>query len=266
MEFFFFLLLVGIGVAIWLVVKGYNRLRLLSEGIRESWSNIGVAAKKQGSLVNQLIDVVKGYQESEKLVMLKVSDDTSSAMAVAQMHQQAGMVMSTISGMAQRFPDLKANEQYQSLIKSMESCEKDLETSRTEYNKRVRAYNTERGAIPTVFFAPTLGFGLAPYLEFNDQSLQTNAGAIQSFNSDQDGERLNALIGAAGESAKRLGSKAIAGGTVLANKAIEGGKVLAEQAQHKVQELRDQRAAADDEAPPPPPPAAPEGGGERKDG
>lgn len=264
MDTFLFLLVVVLGIAGYFVVKGYNGLRLFSEGIREAWSNIGVSSKKQVSLINQLIEVVKGYQESEKLVMLKVSEDTNSAMAVAQLHQQAGVVMSTISGMAQRFPELKSNQQYQQLIASMQVCETELEQARTEYNARVRGYNAMRSSIPTVFFAQTLGFGVAPYLEFSDQNLQTNAGAINSFNSDQDGERLNALLGAAGESAKRLGGKAIAGGAVLATKAIEGGKVLAEQAQHKVQELRDQREqAAQADAPPPEATAQDEAAGDR---
>lgn len=58
---------------------GYNKLRLLSENVKEAWSNITVATRKKVSLVNQLIDSVKSYQESEKFVMLKMSDDLTVA-------------------------------------------------------------------------------------------------------------------------------------------------------------------------------------------
>lgn len=263
----FWLVVIFGGVIAFFALKGYNGLRHCAEEIREAWSNIGVSAKKQASLIMQLIDVVKGYQESEKLVMLKVSDDTSSAAAIAQLHQQSGLVMSSVSGLAQKFPELKANEQYQRLITSIQECESALERSRQHYNGSVKAYNTLRSSIPHVFYASTLGFKQAPYLEFDGNNMQTEIGGLATFASDADGERLNALLGAAGSSAKRLGEKALSGGVQLANKAIEGGKVLAETAKEKAEEFKDARgekarqAAADgaaaQAAPPPAPPVPP---------
>ncbi len=66
-----FVLFIGVVIAV-IAFLGYNGLRALSESCRESMSNIDVVCKKQISLTNQLHDVVKGYQESEKLVMLKI--------------------------------------------------------------------------------------------------------------------------------------------------------------------------------------------------
>ena len=66
-------------------------------------------------------------------------------------------------------------------------------------------------------------------------------GALASFASDADGERLNQLLGAAGSSAKRLGEKALTGSVSMANKAIAGGKVLAETAQQKAEEFKEAR-------------------------
>lgn len=67
-----------------------------------------------------MIDVVKGYQESEKLVMLKISDDISSAQQVSEVHQQSNMVLATANGMAQRYPELKASEKIKQLTDSIE--------------------------------------------------------------------------------------------------------------------------------------------------
>jgi hypothetical protein len=155
-----FLVVVVAIIAAW----GYNTLRGLSESIRESWSNISIVGKKQISLINQLIDVVKSYQESENLVMLKVSDDTATAQNIAQMHQQSGMVLSTVNGIAQKFPELKSNQQYQRLIDSIQACEGQLESARQKYNADVKAYNIKRSSMPHVFYASTLGFRTAPYL------------------------------------------------------------------------------------------------------
>lgn len=227
---------------------GYNTLRALSEAIRESWSNIGVVGRKQASLINQLIDVVKGYQESEKLVMLKVSDDMTSANNVAQMHQQSGMVLSTISGMVRNFPELKSSEQYQRLIDSIQACEAQLESARQIYNKRVKDYNTKRSSIPYVFYATTLGFKVAPYLEFNGEfdssSKSIDMGTMKAFSCDDDGDRLNALIGQAGNRLRDISSKAIEVGKDVTQRAVEGGKVIAEKAQEKIREHQAAGAAA----------------------
>jgi len=240
------LLVLGVVILAVVALIGYNRLRSLSEIIREAWSNIGVMSKKQVSLVNQLIEVVKGYQESEKLVMLKVSDDSTAA-SVAKLHEQSSLVLSTVSGLVQRFPELKANEQYQRLIDSIQDCEAQLETARLIYNESVRTYNTQRSSIPHVFYATTIGFKVAPYLEFNGNEQVGDMGLLKTFSSDDDGERLQALLGAASSSAKKIASKA-----------LEGGKTFVDSAQEKVKQLADERANRAANLPPIPPPKAPD--------
>lgn len=227
------ILLIILGVVAFM---GYNKLRGLSENIREAWSNIGVVGKKQISLINQLIDVVKGFQESEKLVMLKVSEDVSTASAVASLHQQAGMILSTASGMAQKFPELKSDQQYMRLIDSIQKCEEQLEWARQAYNGMVKQYNTHRSSIPHVFYANALQFHKAPYLEFQGNDQVTDMGSMKTFSADDDGDRLNALLGAAGNSALKLGSRAIAGSMDVATKAIENSKILVDAAQEKIRQ------------------------------
>ncbi|MDR2187188.1 MAG: LemA family protein [Azonexus sp.] len=213
---------------------GYNKLRGLAESIKEAWSNIGVVGRKQASLINQLIDVVKGYQESENTVMLKVSEDMTNASSVAQMHQQSGMVLSSINGLAEKFPKLKADQQYQRLIDSIQACESQLESARAKYNSSVRAYNTVRSAIPTVFYAPILGFKAAPYLEFEGNTQVMDMGSLKSFSGDDNGERINVLLGKAGDKLLEVSSRTIEAGKIAAQKAVEGGKALADRTQEKI--------------------------------
>ena len=231
-EWIFFIVLLVVVFAVF----GYNTLRKFSENIREAWSNIGVVGKKQVSLINQLIDVVKGYQESEKLVMLKVSEDVSTANAVASLQQQSGLVMTSVSSLAQKFPELKANEQYTRLIDSIQKCEEQLESARQAYNAKVKIYNTQRSSIPHVFYASILTFHKAPYLEFQGNEQVTDMGSMKSFSLDDDGERLNALLGAAGNTALKLGSRAISNSVDMANKALESSKVLVDAAQEKMRQ------------------------------
>ena len=233
-EFLFVIAIVLVVIAFF----GYNGLRALAESIRESWSNIGVVGRKQVSLINQLIDVVKGFQESEKLVMLKVSDDISTANGVSQMHQQSGMVLSTVSSMARQFPDLKSNQQYLRLIDSIQGCEKEMEGARQIYNSCIKSYNTKRSSIPTVFYANVLGFRPAFYLEFDGSGESSDKGSMKQFTSDDDGERLNALLGQAGNKLLSISSKAIDVGKDVTRKAIVSGKAIAEKAQDKIHESK----------------------------
>lgn len=235
---FALLVIVVVGV---IAFFGYNKLRGLSELIREAWSNIGVVGRKQASLINQLIDVVKGYQESEKLVMLKVSEDMSNATSVAQMYQQSGMVLSSVNGLAEKFPELKANQQYMRLIDSIQACESQLEDARAKYNSSVRGYNTARSSIPTVFYAPVLGFKVAPYLEFEGNDQVMDMGSLKSFSADNDGERLNALLGKAGGKLLEVSGKTLEAGKAAAQKAVEGGKALADRTQEKIENIRAER-------------------------
>jgi len=235
---------------------GYNKLRHLSESVKETWSNVTVVQHKQISLINQLLDVVKGYQESEKLVILKVSEDASNTASVAQMYQQSGMVLSTVSGMAQKFPELKANEQYKRLIDSIQTSERELEVARQKFNQSVKDYNIQRSSIPHVFYSATLGFRAASYLEFSGSEQVSDMGTLKSFSSDADGDRLNQLLSAAGGRAMEIGGKAFESGRFITAKAIEGGKALAENAQEKMRDISDKAEKNEHAAPPPPPPQA----------
>lgn len=208
---------------------GYNSLRALSEGVKEAWSNIGVTARKQVALINQMIDVVKGYQDNEKFVMLKVSEDNTLS-SLQQMHQQSNLMMSQLSTVTQRFPELKADQHYSRLIDSLQATERDLEQQRARYNAAAKQYNIRRTSIPHVFYSKMLGFLAAPYLEFGgDATAVQDMGVLKTFASD-DGERLNALLSSAG-------SKTLALGRDLGAAALAHGRNIAEVVQEKAKQL-----------------------------
>lgn len=232
-SFVFWTLLFAAAAVVFLAFRGYNGLRLLSENVKESWSNIGVSVRKQASLINQLISVVSSYSEGEKLVMLKVSED-ASLKTIQQMHQHSGLVLSAVNGMVQSFPDLKANTQYSSLMNSIQTVENQLEQQRQHYNATTKAYNVRRTSIPDVFYSKFLGFGEAPYLDFDGAS-EKDAGTLQNFVTD-DGERLNHLLGQAGSRVLEVSQQA-------SNAALVHGKQLAAAAKAKVEELRQPNAA-----------------------
>lgn len=218
-RFLIFLAIVLAGIALF----SYNKLQRLSQNIQERSSNVQVAVSRKLSLVNQLIDVVKNFQESEQFTHLKISQDSTAA-SLTSAYQQSGTVLTSIRGLADRFPNLKNSEQYHRLIDSIQTCEADIQQQRLWYNASVKEYNSVCLSIPTVFVARTIGFGKAPYLEF-DHSGVTDVTSLKEFKTD-DGERLQQLLTGAGSG--------IAGATrVIASQAAQTGKMIADKAKEK---------------------------------
>ncbi len=220
----FWLAIILAAVAFW----GYNKLRHLAENVKEAWANISVVTRKKIGMVNQLIDVAKSYENSEKLVMLKISSDQSVSALQTAFHS-SGTAISTINGVAQRFPDLKSNEQYREVMAAMQRTEGELERARLNYNAVAKEFNVARTSIPHAFYSAILGFSKADYLEM--EAFESGDASFQRPMVSDDGQRLNDLLGTAGKgmmgAAKSLGEK----GKVLA----EQGKVLAEQGKAQIQ-------------------------------
>ncbi|QIL44732.1 hypothetical protein G7045_10915 [Acidovorax sp. HDW3] len=212
----FWLALALLAVAGFIALRAYNGLQAQAQTIKQRASNTQVAISKKLSLINQLIDVVKSYQEAEQFTHLKISaDDSSSAMTAA--YQQSGTLLTNIRGMADRFPELKADGQYHRLIDSIQGCEAEIQTARQSYNEAVRIYNTTRLSIPTVFVARFLGFGEAPYLEFDHTGVAPTT--LKEFKTD-DGERLQQLLSGAGNRLVQS-SKSLAQHTAKAGQALQ---------------------------------------------
>lgn len=209
--------------------KSYNKLQGHAQAIRERSSNIQVAISKKLALLNQLIDVVKNFQESEQFTYLKIAQDNSTA-GLSTAYQQSGAILTSLQGMADRFPNLKASEQYHRLVNNIETCESDIQGQRESYNLAVREYNTVRLSIPTVFVAGMLGFSTASYLEF-DVSGVAEPGHLKNFKTD-DGERLQQLL-------SNAGGQIVGASKMLVNHATQASKLAVESIREKTQTAPD---------------------------
>lgn len=221
-QFLFFIAII-LGVAAFF---SYNKLQVLAQEVKEKASNVQVVISKKLSLINQMIDLVKNYQEGEQFTYLKVSQDTSTA-AMMQAYSQSGLLLTSLQGLADRFPNLKANEQYHRLGNNIEKSESDIQNARQIYNAAVKEYNSKRLSIPTVFVARFIGFSEAPYLEF-DLSAMKDVTTLKEFKTD-DGQRLEQLISGAGN--QLLGAT-----RTLVGQASQIGKTLTEKIIVPVQE------------------------------
>lgn len=222
-----FLLIVGgiIGYAI----KTYNGLRIRSEGVKRSNSDLTGMLRKRVTLVNQLIDICKGYGEHEKLTHITVSEGTTNVAESASIARAANTVIDRVTAIASNFPELKANRTYEKLMDQLHSIEGEIQGKREAYNRAVETYNTQRATFPAVLFSETLGFPEAPYYQTNEEGLDANI----EFKTD-DGAILR-------DTMKRIGDNA-----------TERGKLLARRAGAQIENFRDARAGSheDDQIPP----------------
>jgi len=202
---FHWAIFIGIVVAIFAGVT-YNKLQRLAQNVKEKRSNIQIALSKKIAEINQLLNMVKGYQEFEQFTQLKISSDTSAS-GMTTAYQQSQATLAAIQGMAQRFPDLQTSSQYHRIEDSIQGCEQNIQQNRLIFNSAVKEYNNNCLAIPAVFVSRILGFPPATYLEFDTSGMQ-DENSLRQFKTD-DGERLNQMLGHAGSAVANAGKNLV---------------------------------------------------------
>lgn len=173
------LLPVGILVilALWAVMK-YNALVPMDQQVKSSWSQVENQYQRRSDLIPNLVNVVKGYASHEKETLERVitarSKATSTTIdannldeAALQRFQQSqdalSSALSRLMVVVEKYPDLKANEQFQNLAVQLEGTENRIATARRDFNETAKTYNTARQTFPTVLIAGLLGFKERPY-------------------------------------------------------------------------------------------------------
>ena len=173
------LLPVGILVilALWAVMK-YNALVPMDQQVKSSWSQVENQYQRRSDLIPNLVNVVKGYASHEKETLeggitarSKATSTTIDANnldeAALQRFQQSqdalSSALSRLMVVVEKYPDLKANEQFQNLAVQLEGTENRIATARRDFNETAKTYNTARQTFPTVLISGLLGFKERPY-------------------------------------------------------------------------------------------------------
>ncbi|EGQ62944.1 LemA family protein, partial [Acidithiobacillus sp. GGI-221] len=173
-------------------IKSYNGLQGMGHEVKENHSNIMAAMKKRSDLINQLISVVSGYADHEKLAQITISNNQTAITEAAGLYQQGSNALGRIQAIAASFPELKANVSYQMLIGEISKVEDTLQDRREKYNGIVRRYNSTRVQFPHALWAAKLGFPEAPYFDVENADDLKN---LQDFKTD-DGAMLRQVVSA----------------------------------------------------------------------
>jgi LemA protein len=161
-----------IGIYSW--VKGINNTAVeLNQNIEQSWGDVQTAYQRRNDLIGNLVNTVKGAAEFEKSTLTAVIEARAKATQVtidptnitadqlAQFNQAQSGVSSSLSRLlvsVERYPDLKANQNFLKLQDELASTENQILTARTRFNESVKPYNTHIKTFPNTIFAGMFGF------------------------------------------------------------------------------------------------------------
>jgi len=154
-------------------VVAYNRLVGLTQRSAEAWSDVDVQLKRRTDLVPNLIETVKGYAAHERGTLdavvrargIAASAETPEARARAE--GQLTDALRQLFALAESYPDLKANESFQSLQRALSQIEDDIQSSRRYYNAVVRDLNTAVDSFPSNVIASFFRFVKRAYFELD---------------------------------------------------------------------------------------------------
>lgn len=161
-------------------VGAYNRLVGLSERTESQWANVQSAYQRRADLIPNLVSTVKGYADFEQSTLTEVIEARSKATSVqinaenltpekvAEFQKAQGELKGALSRLlvsVERYPDLKANQNFLALQSQLEGTENRINVERDRFNEEVRSYNSAVKRIPTSLVAAVGGFEARGYFE-----------------------------------------------------------------------------------------------------
>lgn len=171
------IIILGLIVAIGLyVMVTYNGLVRSRQMVEEAWSGIDVQLKRRSDLIPNLIETVKGFAKHEKDTLAEVTAMRTAAAAVpagdvagrAKAEGLLGAALGRFMAVVEAYPELKSNENFVELQKTLETTEGEIQMARRYYNGSVRELNVKVESFPSNLIANQFGFILADYFELDD--------------------------------------------------------------------------------------------------
>ncbi len=185
---------VGVAVLLVLIVAGismgsYNKLVTTQETIEAAWSEIDNQYKRRFDLIPQLVKTVQGAADFEKSTLKAVTEarasvgraqlpaglptDPAQLQSYVQAQQGLGSALARLMVVVERYPDIKANQNFLSRQDQLEGTENRIAVARRDYIESVRVYNTTRRRFPANLIAGMFGFDKQPQLEFDEAERET---------------------------------------------------------------------------------------------
>ncbi len=159
---------------------GYNKMVELDEQTTSQWSQVENVYQRRADLIPNLVNTVKGYAEHEQETLEGVIEARSKATSVNidpskltpetikqfnDAQQGLSSALSRLMVVVERYPDLKANQNFLDLQAQLEGTENRIAVERRKFNEATQTYNAYIRKFPRVIYAGWFGFEKKAYFE-----------------------------------------------------------------------------------------------------
>ncbi len=159
---------------------GYNSMVDLDEKVQSQWAQVQNVYQRRADLIPNLVNTVKGYANFEKDVLTSVTEARAKATsvnvdaskltpeAIQQFQQAQGGLSSALSKLlvtVEKYPDLKANQNFLELQAQLEGTENRITVERQRFNEVTQEYNSTIRRFPSNLTASMFGFEKKGYFE-----------------------------------------------------------------------------------------------------
>lgn len=183
------IVIIVLGIIIYSLTVGFNNKAVTKqEDARLAWSNVESSYQRRNDLISNLVKTVKGAADFERGTLTDVIEARAKATSVnidptnitpeqmAQFQQAQSGVSSALSRLlvtVERYPELKANQNFLQLQSQLEGTENRINVARNRYNEGVTEYNKYIRIFPNSMFAGWFGFD--PMVRFEADAGSENA-------------------------------------------------------------------------------------------
>lgn len=158
----------------------YNSMVTLSESVDKQWADVENVYQRRADLIPNLVSTVKGYASHEKETLEGVINARAKATsttidagtltpdkiaAFQQAQDGLSSALSKLMVVVERYPELKANQNFLELQAQLEGTENRISVERRKFNESARSYNTYIKLFPKNMLASMFGFEKKPYFE-----------------------------------------------------------------------------------------------------
>lgn len=182
------IVIVAVVLVLFFWVKGmYNSMVRMDEGVSSAWAQVENVYQRRADLVPNLVATVKGYVEHEsstleavvnaraKATQMTVDPSSLSEAEIAQFtaaQDELGAAIGRLLVSVERYPDLKANQNFLELQAQLEGTENRITVERQKFNEAARSYNVTIRKFPNNIFAGMFGFEKKGYFEASEGAEQ----------------------------------------------------------------------------------------------
>jgi LemA protein len=164
---------------------GYNKMVSQQEQVTSAWSQVENVYQRRADLIPNLVATVKGYaaheQETLEGVVNARAKATQTTIDPTNMTQESinkfqaaqgelGSALGRLMVVVERYPDLKANQNFLELQAQLEGTENRITVERQKYNDTAKSYNTLIRQFPKNIIAGLFGFERKIYFEAQEGS------------------------------------------------------------------------------------------------